>query len=112
MSKDTVFTSSDIEKCFKAPTPDRLDSELQAGIDDLRKGSKTSDIEAGSFFHKFIQQFPDTVSDCPIESLDDDLDSIDFWSLIFEDPEKLSKTVTENYIQYKDMVTDSTTQLL
>ena len=53
-----------IELCYKAPTPNILDLELQSAINELTKHTIATDIAAGSTYTLFIRQFPKTLTTC------------------------------------------------
>ena len=63
-----------ISECYKAPTPDLLDIELQTAVSELRKDTLTADIASGTAFALFIEQFPSTLASC--QGLGDDLKEI------------------------------------
>ena len=49
------FHEDDILECYKAPTPNNLDTELEDAIEALRKATTASDLEAITTFSLFIE---------------------------------------------------------
>ena len=112
MTGDTSITPEQLEECYVAPKPDLLDKELTSGISLLRKGTFVSEVASGAAFLTFVKHFPVALTTCQISSLPHDLDLISNWTLALNDPETLGKTVTENYMQYKDQVDTDTHYIL
>ena len=96
----TNHNHTNISDCYQAPSPDLLSYEVQTGVNALNQGKELKHfVTAGAAFGMFIQSFESTLTTC--DGLQDDLDWINKWSAILNDPETLGWTITENSVTYK-----------
>ena len=87
------FLEDEIEECYVPPTPNTLDIELNAAIAALRKNTFTAEIASVIAFSKFIKDFPAALSTCTNKKVIDDVNKINDWAKLFDDPETLGKTM-------------------
>ena len=76
--------------------------EIDAGIEDIKKGGWNNDTQAALQFGLAILQIPQALNTC--ENMDQDIAAIESWAQIFTNPAKLSKTLAKHYAFHKSEI--------
>ena len=83
----------EIQKCFKSTEP--MIKDLQEALDDFKSFNIIGGINA---IGGMILQLPYAFKDCT--SMQEDMHAIEDWATIFNDPLRLMKTVSMNYLEH------------
>jgi len=76
-----------------------METEIEAGIADIKVGNTDHYIQAGLQFALAATQIPEALKTC--EGMTDDLNAIEQWASIFKDPAKLAKKLALHYATHK-----------
>ena len=96
----------EIETCLT--DADQVEKEVNDAITDFMKGD-IADIMAGvELVGKIIQEIPTDLGDC--QGMQADIDRIEKWAQIFNDPTKLVTTLATNVIQHFPAITADITK--
>ena len=89
-----------IKVCLK--DAQSLEGQLQTAITDIVKGDITDIIAGVEILGQVLQELPADLSDC--QGMQPDIDRIEKWAAIFNDPTTLVKTIATNvFSNYADI---------
>ena len=83
--------------------------EIEAGIADIKKGGTDNDIQAGLQFALAVTQIPQALNTC--KGMGDDVQAIEDWASIFENPTKLARKLATHYALHKSEITSDISTL-
>jgi len=96
----------EIEACYAGG--EVMETEILAGIADIKIGGTDHDIQAGLQFALAATQIPTALHTC--EGMTDDLNAIEKWASIFKDPAALAKKLAFHYARHQaEIKTDIST---